>query len=372
MPARRANSICVICRAERRCRIRSPMVAIMLVRLARIMTYMSVCSKRVRHNSAPMYRLNIRRRTASIPARWKVFLVATAVMVVAYGFGRDAWAQSGPRTVLEVAYAGSMGSLMNGGIRPAVASTLDADLHGRAMGSTALGNMIAGGVIRPDVFIAVTPGPMRTVLKAGKAAKGIPIARTEMVIAYSPKSRFASTLSKASGEKLWRVLETPGFRFGRTDPLTDPQGANIIFTMRLAALYYNQPALPEKILGSPINPHQIFQEPEVMARLQAGQLDASSAYKTQPAAFNLPFIALPKQVNLSDAAMQDWYGKAAFNLNGKEFRPSPLIFYAAVLNDAPHRALAAKFVEWLRGPHGQSILARYHYDSPAEAPGLTP
>ncbi|MBV8775347.1 MAG: substrate-binding domain-containing protein, partial [Deltaproteobacteria bacterium] len=128
---------------------------------------------------------------------------------------------------LQVAYAGSMGSLMDGGVKPAVAKAINADLQGRAQGSTGLANLIVAGSIRPDVFISVTPGPMRLVLRAEKTQKALPIARTEMVIAYSPKSQYASLLAKAndSGAKpWWQILETQGLRFGRTDPNTDPQG----------------------------------------------------------------------------------------------------------------------------------------------------
>src|ERR1700730_2564142 len=239
-------------------------------------------------------------------------------------------------TQLQVAYAGSMGSMMDGAMRPAIAQALGAELQGRAQGSTGLANLIVAGSIRPDVFISVTPGPMRTVLKAGKAARAIPSARTEMVIAYSPKSQYAAALSKSGdpgARPWWQILEIPGFRFGRTDPNTDPQGLNIIFTMQLAGIFYHQPDLADKTLGPQINPQQIFQEPEVMARLQAGQLDASSAYRTQPDSFGLPFVTLPKEINLGDAAMESAYKKATVTLNGKTLHPAPLIFYAAATTD---------------------------------------
>ena len=108
-------------------------------------------------------------------------------------------------TPLQVAYAGSMGSMMDGGVRPAIAKALGAELQGRAQGSTGLANLIVAGSIRPDVFISITPGPMRVVLKAAKAQSGIPIASTEMVIAYSPKSQYAAALAKAGepGANLW-------------------------------------------------------------------------------------------------------------------------------------------------------------------------
>ncbi len=278
-------------------------------------------------------------------------------------------------TPLQVAYAGSMGSMMDGGVRPAIAKALGAEMQGRAQGSTGLANMIIAGSIRPDVFISVTPGPMRIVLKAGKAERGIPIARTEMVIAYSPKSQYAAALAKAGepGAKAWwQILETPGFRFGRTDPNTDPQGLNIIFMMQLAGHYYRQPDLAEKILGPQINPQQIFQEPQVMARLQAGQLDASSAYKTQPAALDLPFISLPAEINLGSASMEHEYQQASVKLNGKPQRPAPLVFYAAVLEDAPQPKLASRFLAWMQGPEARQILARYHYDGPGDDKPLLP
>ena len=276
---------------------------------------------------------------------------------------------------LQVAYAASMGSLMDGGVRPAIAKSLGADLKGRAQGAIGLANLIITGSIHPDVFIAVTPGPMRNVLAAGKAVRAIPIARTEMVIAYSPHSQYAAGLAKSGAvgaEPWWKILETPGLRFGRTDPLTDPQGVNIVFTMQLAEKYYAQPGLAMKLLGPQINPQQIFAEPEVMARLQSGQLDASSAYKTQPSAFGLPFVKLPPEINLGDAARAQYYQAASIELKGKTLHPLPLVFYAAVLKDGPNPQLATRFVDWLGSADARAVLARYYYDEPGNARALTP
>jgi molybdate/tungstate transport system substrate-binding protein len=275
-------------------------------------------------------------------------------------------------TPLEVAYAGSMGALMNRGIRPAIGQRLDAELRGRAQGSTGLANLIVAGSIRPDIFIAVTPGPMRTVLKAGKAARAVPIARTEVVIAYSPRSRFAAQFAHLDSQPWWQILEQPELRFGRTDPNVDPQGLNTILMLQLAEIYYHRPQLADKILGPQLNPRQIFQEPEIMARLQAGQLDAAAAYKTQPQAMGLPFLALPREINLGDAAMENEYRAATAVLKGKRVHPSPLVFYAAVLRDAPQPRLAARFLAWLAGDEARAIMARFHYDGPGDAQPLTP
>ncbi len=269
-------------------------------------------------------------------------------------------------TPLDVAYAGSMGSMMEGPVKAAAAS-MGIEFRGRAQGSDALAQLIVGGSIPVDVFMPVTPGPMMTVLKAGKAQHATPIARTEMVIAYSPKSSFA----KAFGSQPWyEVLQQPGVRFGRTDPATDPQGRNIIFTLLLAESYYKQPGLTKRILGDTVNASQIFSEPTVEARLQSGELDAASAYKTQPGPFNLPFITLPEEINLGNASMHTNYETVAFDLGSKTYRPQPLVYYAATITGAAHPDKAAAFVQWFSSPAGQTILRKYAYDPPTGATAL--
>jgi len=274
--------------------------------------------------------------------------------------------------VLDVAYAGSMGSLMEGPIKSTVAQRLNLEMHGRAQGSSALAQLIVGGSIRPDVFIPITPSPMLTVLRAGKAETAQPVAHTEMVIAYNPKSRFAPKFEAVANGKgnWWEILQELGLRFGRTDPVTDPQGRNIIFTMMLAAKMYKQPDLVEKILGPTINEKQIFTEPTVQARLQSGELDAASAYKIQPGPFNLPYITLPREINLSGQSVHADHPDVSLSVGGKTYNPEPLIYYAAVLKDAPNAKGAAAFTEWLKGDEAQAIFRKYNYDPAGGASAL--
>lgn len=286
--------------------------------------------------------------------------------------GFAARASAGDLPVLDVAYAASMGSMMEGPVKSAVADNLHMDIQGRAQASNALANLIAGESIRPDVFLPVTPSPMSTVLRAGKAKIAEPVAHTEMVIAYSPKSRFAARFDAASrgDAQWWEVLQQPGLRFGRTDPVADPQGRNIIFTMMLAAKLYRQPDLVEKTLGPIINHRQIFGEPTVLSRLQSGQLDASSAYKIQPGPFRLPYIALPREINLSSERVGEENPGLKLTINRTTYHPEPLIYYAAALNNAPNPRGAAEFVLWLKSSEAQSIFRRYQYDPPDGASAL--
>ena len=337
--------------------------------------------------------------SAALPAPSSAAMSRRRLLAYAATFGAGAAlglrpsAMADSLAALDVAYAGSMGSLMEGALKTAAAQALKLDLHGRAQGSNALAQLIVGGSIRPDVFISITPSPMLTVLHAAKAEIAVPVARTEMVIAYSPKSRFAEKFALAAriaGSEIlgplppgmiedrrpapavtwWQLLQEPGLRFGRTDPATDPQGRNIIFTLMLAEKLLRRPGLAAKILGPTINPQQIFTEPTVQARLQSGELDAASAYKIQPGPFNLPFITLQPEINLSGERIHADHPEITLTVNGKTYQPEPLIFYAAALKDAPNKKAAAAFVEWLTGTEAQAIFRRYNYGPPSGASGL--
>jgi molybdate/tungstate transport system substrate-binding protein len=274
--------------------------------------------------------------------------------------------------VVEVAYAGSMTSVMEGPIKEVLGRQLGIEMRGRAQGASGLASLIASGTIRPDVFISITPSPMQVVLDAKKAEAALALARTEMVIAFSPTGRFAPQFRQAQrgkGRQWWQILEDPEIRFGRTDPVTDPQGRNIIFVMELAARLYRRPDLVERVLGQTINPAQIFTESSVEARLQSSELDAASAYKIQPGPFQIPYLELPSKINLREP-VKDEGEEINVVLGGKLYYPEPLIYYAAPLGDAQHPKQAAAFMKWIAGEQAQAIFRAQGYDPPGKAPGL--
>jgi molybdate/tungstate transport system substrate-binding protein len=204
----------------------------------------------------------------------------------------------------------------------------------------------------------------------------VPVASTQMVVAYSPKSKFVPDFEAAArGQKKWyEVLQTSGLRFGRTDPGTDPQGQNIIFTVLLAENFYKQPGLADRILGGYQNPQQIFTEPSLLSRLEAGQIDASSGYLSATRSHHLPYIQLPDEINLSNPAMEAaWYKNVQFSITlsgGKAatLNTQPLVFYATALKDSKQPTLAEKFVQFLQSPEGQKLLDDNGYSPPKGGP----
>ncbi len=271
--------------------------------------------------------------------------------------------------VLRVAYAGSMGVVMDRVLGPAFGTANGVSFQGTGQGAFGLARLLAAKKLQADVFVSVTPGPIRLLQAAGLVREAAAIASTAMVIAYSPLSRFAPALKAAADGNgaWWQVLRTAGLRFGRTDPTTDPQGRNLIFTMELAERYYHVPGLARAILGPNIDPAQIFTEPSLLSRLESGQIDASSGYQSAVTSRHLPYVALPPEINLSDPAYDAaWYSHATVALPQtggatKDVHPEPLVFYAAVLQDAPSPELGRRFVAFLTSENGQEMLRRGGY-----------
>jgi molybdate/tungstate transport system substrate-binding protein len=294
-------------------------------------------------------------------------LIAAGILVTSAAQAAD---------LIRVAYAGSMGVVMDRLIGPAFAKANSVEFQGIGQGAYGLARQLEGRLLQADVFVPVTPGPIDILRQAGVIGSAVPVASTQMVVAYSPKSRFVPDLEAAArGQKKWYdVLQTSGLRFGRTDPATDPQGQNIIFTMLLAENFYKRPGLADRILGGYQNPQQIFTEPSLLSRLEAGQIDASSGYLSATRSHQLPYIELPDEINLSNPAMEAaWYRNVRFSITlpgGKvaTLSTQPLVFYAAVLKDSKQPALAQKFVEFLQSPEGQRLLEDNGYSPPKGRP----
>ncbi|ACH83454.1 MULTISPECIES: extracellular solute-binding protein [Acidithiobacillus] len=272
---------------------------------------------------------------------------------------------------LHVAYAGSMGTVMDLHLGPAFAKAHSVHYQGEGQGAYGLARLIAAHKLRTDVFVSITPGPIEVLIKAGLVKKAFPVASTAMCIAYSPNSPYAKDFKEAAEGKVpwYEILKKPGVIFGRTDPKTDPQGQNIVFTFMLAERYYHQPDLVNKILGPVENPRQIFTEASLLSRLKSGQMAASSGYLSAVKSLHLPYITLPDQINLSNPAMvKDWYSKVHFTLNvdGKPqtVHTQPLVFYAAVPVDAPDPKLGMAFIHFMTSPQGQTMFKETGYNPP--------
>ncbi|MFK3706910.1 molybdate/tungstate transport system substrate-binding protein [Raoultella sp. BIGb0138] len=272
---------------------------------------------------------------------------------------------------IRVTYAGSMGKVMDQGLGPAFAKAQNGDYQGQGQGAYGMARLLASHKLTADVFVSITPGPMQILKDAGLIDDAIPVASTSMVVAYSPKGKYAAQFAAANKNQdaSWlNLLSQKDVRFGRTDPYVDPKGQNIVFTLLLAEKYYRQPGISEKILGELQNPAQTHQEGGLLSRLESGQVDAAAGYESEVISAHLPYVALPDEINLSNPAMaKQWYDTVSFTIKdsaGKDqtLHTQPLVFYAAVLKNAPNGVeQGQKFVQFMQSAQGQQLFKQYGY-----------
>ena len=275
-------------------------------------------------------------------------------------------AASKPTGTANVAYAASLEFLNEKVAGPAFTKATGFGYSGHAGASGELSSDIAGGVLSPNVFESVG-GDNITPLFPKFTKWYVQYAATSIVVAYNPKSKYASDFKAyAAGTKplqdLFKLMETPGFKLGRTDPNIDPQGRAFIYMLQLAQAHYNLPGnTVNKILGTsnwadPSSP-QIFAESSLDSTLQSGQLDAASAYINQAIELHLPYIVLPPEINLGDAALATQYAKAHITITVKGVKTpktgSPLVIDITTIGKPTDAGTA--FVKFTLSPAGLAL-----------------
>jgi molybdate/tungstate transport system substrate-binding protein len=139
-------------------------------------------------------------------------------------------------------------------------------------------------------------------------------AKTQLGIGYNTKSRYATRLNAIANDSVpWYLgLDKTTMKIGRTDPNTDPKGARTVILARLANLYYNRTDIETRILGSPRNNLQVYNEDYLEQMLQEGTIDVGFFYKCEQSwasTANLRFISLPVRMDFSDPSYNTYYAK---------------------------------------------------------------
>ena len=281
------------------------------------------------------------------------------------GSSASASASAKPTGTVSVAYASSLQFLNEKVVSPAFTKAEGYTFSGRSGASGALEAEIASGEIAPNVFQSVG-GDNITPLQPKFTKWYVQYAGTSMVVAYNPNGPHAAEFKAiADGSQplcslFSSALQTPGLKLGRTDPNVDPQGRDFIYMLQLAQSYCHLPSdTVAKILGTSdfgtASSPQIYAESSLDSTLQAGQLDAASAFVTQAVELHLAYIKLPDAINLGSFADAAAYKKATVKLeNGMVKSGSPQVIDITTIGTPTAAGIA--FVNYTLSPTG---LAQY-------------
>ncbi len=272
-------------------------------------------------------------------------LIAAAALSACKTSSRD--------NTVSVLYAGSLATAMENGLGAAFSKATGHAYKGEAQGSLGAARMIHDHLRSPDIFISADPTVNETVLMGDKNARLVSwfatMASSQLVLAYNPKSPFAEKFKAAAANTIpwYEVLQTPGVRFGRGDPTTDPKGYRTIFLFELAGKHYHEPEIP-RMLGDPLNPAQVFPEVVLLARVETGQFDAGIFYKHEVVAHHLPFVTFPPEISLGDPKFARLYAEVSYQLpSGEQVQGAPIIFTVTIPRTASHPAAAESFVRFM-------------------------
>ncbi|MGH2457640.1 MAG: extracellular solute-binding protein [Chloroflexota bacterium] len=263
---------------------------------------------------------------------------------------------------VSVMYAGSLVTLMEKRVGPAFDEATGFTFQGEGKGSVAIANLIKGKTRTPDIFISADPSVnarLQGPANGDYVSWWVPFARTALVVAWSPKSKFAADFKAARAEKRpWEsVLEESGLRLGRTDPALDPKGYRTLWLFQLDEARTGDSGEARKILGPADNPAQIFPEEQLVARLQSGQLDAGIFYQIEAVEAGLPYLELPAAVNQGDPAQATHYATASYtDEKGVTYQGSPILYTVTIPSTARDRLGAESFVQFLFSAGGQKLL----------------
>jgi molybdate/tungstate transport system substrate-binding protein len=248
------------------------------------------------------------------------------------------------------------------------------DVVREAAGSRACARKITDIGKGADVMASAAYKVIDNLLIPKFAKFNIQFATNEMVIAYTPKSRYAHEINATN----WTdVLLRDGVKAGHSNPNLDPCGYRSMLVTKLAEKYYKKPGFYDKLLGygesytnGEENRSKIIVRPketDLLGLLEAGAYDYLYIYKSVAAQHGLKFIVLPPEVSLKDKHFSSFYKSAQIKITGKKpgewitKKGSAMVYGITVVQNKdkglPHNTEgAARFVNFVLSPEGQKIM----------------
>jgi molybdate/tungstate transport system substrate-binding protein len=185
-------------------------------------------------------------------------------------------------------FAGSLVDIMEKSFGPAFTNTTGYPFEGFGGGSNEDAAAIKGKVRQADVFVSAAASADKELEGASNGdwvSWYSTFASSDLVLGYDPKTKFGKEL--AHGKPWYEVITEPGILVGRTEPKADPKGKLTVEAVDAAAKKLHDPSLTKALKNFPI-----FEETAMLARLQAGQLDAGFFYVVEAKEAHVPTVPL--------------------------------------------------------------------------------
>ncbi len=211
-----------------------------------------------------------------------------------------------------------------------------------------------------DIVASADYTVIEKLLIPGYTSWNIKFATNELVIAYNDKAKYGAEINSGN----WiDILSRNDVIYGRSDPNTDPCGYRTVLLFRLAEKYYSMPGLTERLISKDqdyIRPKSV----DLVALAEAHSIDYMFEYKSVAIQHGMKYIELPDEINLSDPSMEPEYKKVSVEVTGNKpgskirIAGDYIMYSITVLDNAPHRERALKFLQYMLSEEGMDIFRR--------------
>ncbi len=222
-------------------------------------------------------------------------------------------------------------------------------------GSTKLARFIAEENKPADIMASADYTIIDDMLIPDKASWNIRFATNQLVLCYTDKSRYAD---EVNAHNWHNILDRKGIVWGHSDPDLDPCGYRSLMVLQLAEIYYNNPGLYDRLIANRPPENVRSKAVDLVDLLKSGDMDFAWEYLSVAVQNGLKYIILDDHINLGSYQYDDFYSQAAVKVKGKEpgnwiiHRGKSCTYGLTLINDAPNKEGAMRFLEYLLSPGG--------------------
>jgi molybdate/tungstate transport system substrate-binding protein len=243
----------------------------------------------------------------------------------------------------------------------------------KSAGSTVLGQQISQGA-PVSVFISVSRTAVQpTVLNGESSGWAIGFASDQMALAYSNASlrsaaagavvatfnRAAASNSTAEWSAFFNALTSGSVKVGISNPDADPAGFRGWLVLEAAGgAYAGSPtAFSHRLMANSGNVTG-SSAANLVAPLEAGQIQFLFIYRSAAMAQKLHYLQLPGEVNLGDPSKAAFYSGFTYPTSTGTQKGSPIVLYVTVPRHGTDQTDALSFVSFVLH-NGQTLLGGY-------------
>jgi len=278
--------------------------------------------------------------------------------------------QKKEESILLVFHAGSLSVPFKHLIQEFMEKNPSVTVRTEASGSRTCARKITELNRHADIMASADSEVIRKLMIPEYAGFSIDFGVNAMTLMYNKKSRYAGEINRDNWPE---ILLRPGVEYGHSDPDADPCGYRTLLCWQLAEIYYEKQGLYSELLKKRPKKNIRPKEVDLLALLDAGELDYIFIYRSVAEQHKGKYITLPDEINLKAPSLASYYKNARVEISGshpgeKIIRyGAPIVYGITIPFTARSPELAERFMAFVLGPEGKRILRECHF-SPLSFP----